>query len=175
MVDYKVKFSSRSRKVSLSVRQDMQVFVTIPKFLKNYDHKGFVNRYTSWILEKLEILKNLPQVNFPANNKSDYKKQKQAALNLAKTKVEHWNKFYNFKYSSITIRNQKTRWGSCSKKGNLNFNYRIIHLRENILDYLIVHELCHLKELNHSKNFWRLVALTIPDFKKRKKELAVLH
>jgi len=79
--------------------------------------------------------------------------------------------FYNFKINHIAIKDQTSRWGSCSSKGNLNFNYKIIYLRPALADYLIVHELCHLGELNHSKRFWELVFKTSPDYVKINKEL----
>ncbi len=85
--------------------------------------------------------------------------------------AEH-NAHYALSFNKVAIRNQRTRWGSCSKKGNLNFHYRITELPESLADYLIVHELCHLAELNHSKKFWALVGETIPDHKVRRKALA---
>ncbi len=95
----------------------------------------------------------------------NYIKYKKDAAILVKERLEYFNKFYNFKYGRIAIRNQKTRWGSCSKKGNLNFNYKIVLLTPKQADYIIAHELCHLKEFNHSQRFWDLVAQTIPDYK----------
>lgn len=70
-------------------------------------------------------------------------------------------------YHTIRIKNQKSRWGSCSGKGNLNFNWKLIMAPEEVLDYLVVHELCHLKYMNHSKEFWSLVASLLPDYKKQ--------
>ena len=96
--------------------------------------------------------------------KKDYIKHKQQALVLAKKRLLHFNKFYGFKVNKINIKNQKTRWGSCSKKGNLNFNYKIALISERLANYIIVHELCHLKEFNHSQNFWDLVVLAVPDY-----------
>lgn len=81
------------------------------------------------------------------------------------------NEIYGFVYNRVAIRNQRTRWGSCSKKGNLNFNYRIASLPFHLADYIIVHELCHLREFNHSQNFWNLVAQVIPDHRERRREL----
>jgi len=74
-------------------------------------------------------------------------------------------------FKRVAIRNQKSRWGSCSSQKNLNFNYRLCLLPSDIAEYIIVHELCHLQEMNHSVKFWRLVEKTIPDYKFRQKRL----
>lgn len=74
------------------------------------------------------------------------------------------NARYGFTYGRVTIKEQKSRWGSCSRKGNLNFNWRLLLAPPPVLDYVVIHELCHLKELNHSPRFWRLVAQTCPDY-----------
>ena len=79
-------------------------------------------------------------------------------------KLKHFNEFYKFKINRVFIKNQRTRWGSCSSKGNLNFNYKIIYLKPELANYLLVHELCHLGQLNHSKKFWTLVSQKIPDY-----------
>lgn len=74
-------------------------------------------------------------------------------------------------YNNIRIKEQKTRWGSCSGLGNLNFNWKIVMAPPDIIDYIVVHELCHLVHMNHSKDFWSLVECQIPDYKLRKKWL----
>ena len=77
----------------------------------------------------------------------------------------------SFSYNKITIRSQKTRWGSCSTSGKLSFNYRLMRFRKEIIDYVIIHELCHLKEMNHSKRFWKFVGKFCHDYRKLKTEL----
>lgn len=98
-------------------------------------------------------------------------KRRELARKFVLHKVNYFNSFYGFKINRIAIKNTKTRWGSCSSKGNLNFNYKIIFLKPEMADYLIVHELCHLGEFNHSKRFWHLVSKTIPNYAKLTKEL----
>jgi hypothetical protein len=78
---------------------------------------------------------------------------------------------YGFNIGKVIIRGQKTRWGSCSTRRNLSFNYKLMKYREEVIDYVIIHEMCHLKEMNHSKNFWTLVNNLCPEFKSLKKEL----
>ncbi len=103
--------------------------------------------------------------------RSLYLKYKEQARELAHRKVDEYSKIYNVTYNRIAIRNQRTRWGSCSRRGNLNFSYKIALLPEELSDYIIVHEVCHLGEFNHSKNFWNLVAQTIPNHEELRKKL----
>ena len=102
------------------------------------------------------------------------KKREQARI-FIENRLSFFNKFYNFEINRIAIKNTSTRWGSCSSKANLNFNYKIIYLRTELADYLIVHELCHLGELNHSKRFWALVEKTIPNYVDLNKEIRRIH
>ena len=74
-------------------------------------------------------------------------------------------------YGSITVREQKTRWGSCSAKGNLNFNWKLVLMPEEILDYVVVHELAHRLQMNHSTEFWDEVEKILPDYRKRRQWL----
>ncbi len=101
-----------------------------------------------------------------------YLRHKEDARNLVKARLAHYNTHYGFCFGRVAIRDQRSRWGSCSSKGNLNFNYRILFLPEHLLDLVIVHELCHLREMNHSADFWALVAQTIPDHKERRRVLS---
>ena len=93
------------------------------------------------------------------------------ALKVIPARVEYFAKVIGVTYGKITIRNQKTRWGSCSSKGNLNFNCLLMLAPPEVLDYVVVHELCHRKQMNHSKAFWLEVEKVLPDYKEARKWL----
>jgi hypothetical protein len=94
-----------------------------------------------------------------------------AARVLVHERLAHFNQHYNFRFNRVSIKNQRTRWGSCSKLGNLNFNYKIALLPPQLVDYLIVHELCHLAEFNHSPRFHALVARAVPNHRELRRML----
>ena len=178
-IKYTMRKSERARNIRITVERSGEVFVTIPPGKDDKEAEIFVEKHKEWIRRKAEyFLKNpLPafweKIKSRAGSKKEFKNRKGEALALIEEKIKKFNNYYNFSYKKIVIRNQKSRWGSCSKKENLNFNYRIIFLPPEIQDYIIVHELCHLKELNHSKSFWSLVSKQIPDYKDRRKKLKI--
>ena len=96
---------------------------------------------------------------------------KQKASETIHDRLKYFNQHYQFNYNRVTFRNQKTRWGSCSDKKNLNFNWRLIMAPIQIIDYVVVHEMCHLKQMNHSKKYWELVEQRIPNYKELRKWL----
>lgn len=100
-----------------------------------------------------------------------YTAHRELARSIITERTVHWNQYYGFSYNRIAIKNQKRCWGSCSAQKNLNFNYRIIFLPEVLMDYVIVHELCHLAELNHSKAFWSHVARALPEYHESRRVL----
>ncbi len=100
-----------------------------------------------------------------------YEAHKERARILIHERLMYWNQFYGLTYNRVAIRNQRSRWGSCSTKKNLNFNYRLAFLPIELVDYVVVHELCHLTHFNHGSEFWLFVEKTIPDYEKRKNEL----
>ncbi len=101
----------------------------------------------------------------------EYKKYRELARAVVAQKIAELNYASDFIFNRVSIKNHKSRWGSCSKKKNLNFNYKIIFLPEQLAQYIVAHELCHLKEFNHSWKFWGLVGQIIPDYKLRLREL----
>ena len=93
------------------------------------------------------------------------------ALEIIPTRVEYFARIIGVTYGNITIRNQKTRWGSCSSKGNLNFNYQLYYLPDELLDYVVIHELAHRRYMDHSKEFWAEVEKYCPDYRERRQQL----
>jgi predicted metal-dependent hydrolase len=90
------------------------------------------------------------------------------ARTIFAARVAHWNARFGFTYGRISIKDQKSRWGSCSHSGNLNFNWRLLLAPADVLDYIVIHELAHLKEANHSPRFWAIVATLCPDYKQQR-------
>jgi predicted metal-dependent hydrolase len=103
-----------------------------------------------------------------------YVAHKKTARALVLSRLEYFNQFYNLTWNRVAIRNQRRCWGSCSSKKNLNFNYKIQFLPPHLADYIVVHEMCHLIELNHGQGFWDLVAQQVPDYEARIQELRLI-
>ncbi len=101
----------------------------------------------------------------PAKVSVVYNKHKEEARQVILERLGYWAVRCQVDLKRVAIRNQKSRWGSCSAHGNLNFNYKLLFLPPCLRDYVIVHELCHLKELNHSPAFWRLVETQVPNYR----------
>jgi predicted metal-dependent hydrolase len=170
-IEYTLKIIKRLKRLRLSVHHGGECVVTKPRFVPQYMVNKFIIQKSEWLINKIEEMKKIPKRKTAKESKVDFEKYKAQALKIAERKVDEFNKIYNFKYNKITIRNQTTRWGSCSRKGNLNFNYKIALLSNELADYLVVHEICHLGEFNHSKKFWNLVAKTIPNYLVLRKQL----
>ncbi len=169
MIPYTLKQNKRSRHLRLAVGVDCKVVVTAPHYVNINIVEKFINEKSEWIQGRIDHYKTFKPVIH--DSRSNYLKEKENARILAHRKVLEFSKFYNLPYKKISIKNQKTCWGSCSRRGNLNFNYKIVLLPEELTDYIVAHEVCHLKEFNHSKNFWNLLAETIPDYKERRMAL----
>lgn len=169
-IAYDLKPNKRSKSLRLTIRRN-EVLVTFPSRMPAYMAEQFLRQKADWILERLQHFEQVAQAISPFDKLPPYAKAKKQALEFVTRRVELLNNFYGFAYTGISVRNQKTRWGSCSSNGKLSFNYRIIGLPPLVADYIIVHELCHLKEMNHSPKFWSLIAQTLPEYRKLRREL----
>lgn len=170
-ISYSIRKSKRAKRMRLAVYHDSSVVVTLPRGYTESIVEKFLIQKSDWLLNKIDFFSKVKDSSILKLNRGDYLRNKEKALNLISERAEYLNQAYGFKYNKISIKNQKTRWGSCSSKGNLNFNYKLLFLPEYLRDYIIVHELCHLQQFNHSSKFWDLVAQTFPNFKELKQEL----
>jgi len=170
-ISYSVKRSKRSKSLKITAHHNGDIIVTMPFWLSESLAEEFLLKRSDWILKNLKYSEELKDKIILKNDLRTYKKHKEEARKLITKRVEHNNKMYNFSFNKIFIRNQKRQWGSCSENGNLNFNFKLLFLPEHLLDYVIIHEICHLKELNHSKRFWDLVEKTLPNHKELRREL----
>lgn len=164
----------RSKNIRLSVRADGRILLTYPWWISHKKASLFLNAQQAWLQKQLLKFKESKHSLLGDGSRADYLLKKEEARALILERLAYFNRFYQFNYQGVSVRNQSSRWGSCSQRKNLNFNYRLIYLPDSLRDYVIVHELCHLQEMNHSQNFWHLVAKTMPDYKELRKKLRAL-
>lgn len=162
----------QAKRLKISIYSNGAIFVTIPCHVPYFLAEKMVLQKSDWIAEKIREIGKKENRRFSLGGSAgEYAKLKKEALALARKKVEKFSRIYGLETGRISIRNQRTRWGSCSAKGNLSFNYKIALLPDIFSDYIVVHEICHRKEFNHSERFWILVAKTIPSYKSIRKEM----
>ena len=164
---------SRRKTVAVEIRPDGSALIRAPYSMPNSVIKSFISEHEYWIEEHIkkarEKRKELGEIK-PLTREELLELVEQARGYLP-PRIKHYADILGVKYGMITIRNQHTRWGSCSAKGNLNFNCLLMLMPEEVRDYVVVHELCHRLEMNHSKRFWSLVEGVMPDYKRIRKLL----
>ncbi len=160
----RIIFSNR-KTLSIQLQKDLSILVRAPQNIKQSDIDDFLKQKAEWIHKHMKRLEQA-NLNAPKLLSEDEKTLLllSAKQNFAPRVVSYALKL-GVKYNKITFRCQRTRWGSCSSKGNLNFNYLLMLCPKEVQDYVIVHELCHLVHLNHSKSFWQTVQHALPTYK----------
>lgn len=167
-IAYRVIRSSR-RTIAIQICADGGVLVRCPWRMDAEAIQAFVQSRSGWIEKHLVKQAALPKL--PAFTDAELRDLAQKALRIIPERVACFAPLIGVSYGRISIRNQRSRWGSCSGKGNLNFNCLLMLAPDEVVDYVVVHELCHRKEMNHSKRFWAEVERILPDYKVRKKWL----
>lgn len=167
---YTVKKCNFSRSYKISLFPGPEVLVTLPRNCSYKKADDFVIENFDKIIENLSRFRDFKPLKL-MNKDLDYVKSKEKARALVERILNLYSQYYHFKYNGFSIRNQRTRWGSCNSNGYLNFNYKLLFLPLRLAEYVVVHELCHLKEMNHSPDFWKLVAKIFPNYKELSKEL----
>ena len=159
--------------IGLQLQSSEKLIIRAPKRVSRKDIDAVIENNRKWIEKHIEIFRMEEKERAGVRRLSDIEIDELAdrACEVISKRVEYYAPIVGVDYGKITIRNQKTRWGSCSSKGNLNFNVALMRAPLEVLDYVVVHELCHRIYLNHSKDFWNEVARVIPEYKEHEKWL----
>lgn len=166
---------SKRRSLGITIKPGGEIIIRAPKFMPNSTILSQVQEKSAWILKTYEKQRQIEPT--PHSEEKSHqtlaleKRYRDAAKDYIPKRVEYYHTFTGGDYQKITIRDQKTRWGSCSSNGTLSFSFRLMLAPPRVLDYVVVHELCHLTHMNHSKEFWNMVEDILPDYKEHRKWL----
>ncbi len=167
-VTYQITRSQR-KTIAIQITPNGEVLVRAPKRMPEAAIREFVASKLPWIEKHLERQRAIPQL--PMLTEAERKALAEEAKAVIAQRVAHFAPLVGVAVGRITIRSQRSRWGSCSGKGNLNFNCLLMLSPPEVLDYVVVHELCHRKEMNHSPQFWAEVERVMPDYRIHKQWL----
>lgn len=166
---------SARRTVCLQIDDNFDITVRAPMRMPDSEIRRFVEEKSSWIRKHMELMKERRKnaVQEPAERLTteEIRELAEEALQYIPQRTAYYAPLVKVNYGKITIRNQRSRWGSCSGRGNLNFNCLLMLMPPEVIDYVVVHELCHRLEMNHSERFWKEVERVLPDYKLQKKWL----
>lgn len=167
--EYNVEVRRSKRKsAAIKITADMQIVVFVPLYVSDNEIERLVISKSKWIDEHMLKVQStiderskLEKITF-----EQVKELADQAVEYIPKRVKYYAEKENFIYNKITIKNLVSRWGSCSTKGNLNFNCLLMLTPDYVIDYIVVHELCHLREMNHSEKFWAEVEKIMPDYQR---------
>lgn len=167
--EYNVEVRRSKRKsATIKITADMQIVVFVPLYVSDNEIEKMVISKSKWIDEHMLKVQStiderskLEKITF-----EQIKELADQAVEYIPKRVKYYAEKENFVYNKITIKNLVSRWGSCSTKGNLNFNCLLMLTPDYVIDYIVVHELCHLREMNHSEKFWAEVEKIMPDYQR---------
>lgn len=167
--EYNVEVRRSKRKsATIKITADMQIVVFVPLYVSDNEIERMVISKSKWIDEHMLKVQStiderskLEKITF-----EQVKELADQAVEYIPKRVKYYAEKENFVYNKITIKNLVSRWGSCSTKGNLNFNCLLMLTPDYVIDYIVVHELCHLREMNHSEKFWAEVEKIMPDYQR---------
>ncbi len=162
---------SKRKTISIEIKDDLRIIVRAPLYMKEADVYRFAENKQTWIEKHLNAAKLRCEEKNPPFTAEEIRKLADEAIADIPGRVKKFAPAAGVSVGRITIRNQKSRWGSCSSKGNLNFNCLLMLCPEKVRDYVVVHELCHRKEMNHSPKFWEQVEKIMPDYREHRQWL----
>lgn len=166
-MEYKLSRSKR-KTISIQINNEGELVVKAPYRVPRGEIDKFILSKQSWINKHMEQAKKIQESVIKLSGE-EIEELANKALLIIPEKCKKYATLLGVTYGRITIRNQRTRWGSCSSKGNLNFNCLLMLCPEPVIDYVVIHELCHRKEMNHSRAFYELVSSIMPDYKTQEK------
>lgn len=165
---------SSRKSIGLQVKENGEVLARIPARLSDRELREFLEAHRQWVLQKVLLARRSAGTRKTTGavpvQELDAAEKERIREKIA-GRVCHYCRVMGVTVGRITIRNQKTRWGSCSAKGNVNFNYQLYYLPDELLDYVVVHELAHRRHMNHSAAFWKEVEKYFPDYIECREEL----
>ncbi len=161
---------SRRKTIAIQIDREGQVIVRTPYGITKRQVEEFLDEKKDWLLQTRQRVEKRKTEQIPISEEVR-REGIERAKRIFPERTAYFAKRMGVDYGRITIREQKTRWGSCSSKGNLNFNWKLVLLDPELLDYVVVHELAHRREMNHSKNFWKIVEAELPDYRERRRRL----
>ena len=167
-MDFEIKYSKR-RTVSIQVKDGI-VILHSPFGVTEEKLSSIASSHKEWIEKQLAKQRKKSE-KYPEPTKEEENRLRSLARKILPTKLEYYSKIMGLKYGRVTITGAKTRFGSCSSKGNIAFSFRLMRYPDEAIDYVVVHELAHLKEMNHSKRFYQIIEKVLPDYKQRKRLL----
>ena len=162
---------SNRKTIALQIKGDGRIIVRAPLRMAAKDIQRFVDSKAAWLEKHLAIIRQRQQPAASAFTLEQLQQLADGAKQDIPQRVVRFAALVGVTYGRTTIRAQKSRWGSCSGKGNLNFNCLLMLCPEEVRDYVVVHELCHRKELNHSPRFWAEVEKVLPGYRVQRKWL----
>ena len=164
---------TKRRTIALQIAADGHLIVRSPLRLPNSDIAAFISKNSGWIEKHAAkaARTNSELARLEPYTREDIEAMAERALQVIPARVRHYAELLGVTYGRITVRNQRTKWGSCTAKGNLNFNCLLTEAPPEVLDYVVVHELCHRLCMNHSKSFYAEVSRVMPDYVKWEKWL----
>lgn len=168
MIEYQI-IRSKRKTLAIYVKKDGSVIVRAPLKMSHQHIEEFIEKKILWIEKAKNRFIGETKKETISLSPNEVVLYKEKAVAYIKSRCPYFSQRMGVHYNKISINKAKTRWGSCSSMGNLNFSYRLLFLPPEAIDYVIVHELAHLKEMNHSKRFWKIVENIMPDYNDRRK------
>ena len=162
--------SAKARRVVITVRPFKGIRVAVPRGVSFDKAEKFLRSRVSWALRHLERMKEVERAQLEFAQSCEPMDRKRAGALLGK-RLEHLSQAHGLAYTRLSIRCQRTRWGSCSARGNISLNAKLVNLPEELIDYVIVHELVHTRIMNHSRVFWAELERRVPGARKMDAQL----